>query len=150
MLVFTQQSNEATGVGKEPLSCDEYSDGIWHTHVRSSGTGTGKWTMTDQSMAIDDGSSTCRKKVVLQLLTAYMNLLGNIRSGRKTRWKQNSFLTWISTLSKSSFTQFLYWWWAIFFGCDSLAWPRLLQDVCPYGQKMINSVGWEPQTNLRK
>uniref|UniRef100_M1DLN6 Uncharacterized protein n=1 Tax=Solanum tuberosum TaxID=4113 RepID=M1DLN6_SOLTU len=108
MLVFTQQSNEATGVGKEPLSCDEYSDGIWHTHVRSSGTGTGKWTMTDQSMAIDDGSSTCRKKVVLQLLTAYMNLLGNIRSGRKTRWKQNSFLTWISTLSKSSFTQLQY------------------------------------------
>ncbi|KAG5623911.1 hypothetical protein H5410_009129 [Solanum commersonii] len=45
MLVFTQQSNEATGVGKEPLSCDEYSDGIWHTHGRSSGTGTGKWTM---------------------------------------------------------------------------------------------------------
>lgn len=107
MLVFTQQSNEATGVGKEPLSCDEYSDGIWHTHVRSSGTGTGKWTMTDQSMAIDDGSSTCRKKVVLQLLTAYI-LLGNIRSGRKTRWKQNNFLTWISTLSKSSFTQLQY------------------------------------------
>uniref|UniRef100_A0A3Q7FDK7 Uncharacterized protein n=1 Tax=Solanum lycopersicum TaxID=4081 RepID=A0A3Q7FDK7_SOLLC len=72
------QSNEATGVGKEPVSCDDYSDGIWHTHVVSSGTGTGKWTMTDQSMAIDDGSSTCRKKVMLQLLTAYMNLLGNI------------------------------------------------------------------------
>lgn len=64
--------------------------------------------MTDQSMAIDDGSSTCRKKVMLQLLTAYMNLLGNIWSGRKTRWKQNNFLTWISTLSKSSFTQLQY------------------------------------------
>lgn len=41
MLISPQRSNEATGVGKELASCDDYPDGIWYTHVISNVTGVG-------------------------------------------------------------------------------------------------------------